>query len=88
MDKQSILDTIRNMAQQSKKPSDILRYLAIDLEMTDQIEMMKLFSEALNVTLGEVTAIGGWWYEGERELNDNDINAYLKSVVEDYQLDG
>ncbi|HIO92536.1 MAG TPA: hypothetical protein EYG68_06795 [Leucothrix mucor] len=85
MDKQNIIEHIRDMAEKHSKPSDILRYLAIDLEMTDQVDMMKLFSEALNVSLGEVTAIAGWWHEGSRELNDKDINAYLTQMVEDYK---
>lgn len=45
--------------------------------MTDQVDIMRLYSEAKGVTLGEVTAIAAWWHEGERELTDKDIDAYL-----------
>lgn len=63
-------------------PSEILKYMTVDLEMTDQVRIMKLFSAAMKVTLGEVTAIAAWWHEGERELNDTDIDAYMRPVVD------
>lgn len=85
MENQDIIKHLRDMAATQSKPSEILRYLTVDLEMTDQINIMKLFSEAFKVTLGEVTMIAAWWHEGSVELNDNDINAYLMPIVEGYQ---
>lgn len=85
MENQDIIEHLRGMAAAQSKPSEILRYLTVDLEMTDQIILMKLFSEAFKVTLGEVTMIAAWWHEGSVELNDNDINAYLMPIVEGYQ---
>ena len=84
MDNQQIIDHLRDMARQKNKPSDMLRYLTVDLEMTDQVNIMKLFSEAMKVSLGEVTMIAAWWHEGKVELNDNDINAYLSPMVNDF----
>ena len=84
MENTRIIEHIRSMAEKHQKPSEILRYLAIDLEMEDQVNMMKLFSEALNVSLGEVTAIAGWWHETPTELNDKDIDAYLKHIIDDF----
>jgi hypothetical protein len=55
----------------------MLKFLTVELEMTDQVDIMRLYSEAKGVTLGEVTAIAAWWHEGERELTDKDIDAYL-----------
>lgn len=72
------------MAQDSKTPAEMLRYLVLDLGNEQQIELMKLFSEAFNVTLGEVTAISAWWHDDTAELNDNDLNAYMFPVVKEY----
>ncbi len=85
MENQDIIEHLREMAKKQSKPSQILRYLTVDLEMTDQVKIMKLFSEAFNVTLGEVTMITAWWHEGSVELNDNDIDAYLMPILEEYQ---
>ena len=77
-----IIETLRNMAQNQSKPSDLLKYLTVELGMTDQVDIMRLFSTSMNVSLGEVTAIAAWWHEGERELTDNDIDAYMAPIVE------
>ena len=77
-----IIEHLRGMAQNQHKPSELLRYLTVDLGMTDQVEIMQLFSTSMKVSLGEVTAIAAWWHEGERELTDNDINAYMTPIVQ------
>lgn len=78
------IQTLQNMAKNSKQPAELLRYLTLDLKIEQQLIIMKLFCEAFNVTLGEVTAITGWWHDGTAEMNDNDINAYMKHVLENY----
>lgn len=85
MENTDIIEHLRTMAESNNKPSDLLRFLAVDLAMTDQVNIMKLFSDAMNVSLGQVTAIAGWWHEGTRELNDNDIDAYLMQMVTDFK---
>ena len=77
-----IIEHLRSMAQNDNKPSELLRYLTVDLGMTDQVDIMQLFSSSMNVSLGEVTVIAAWWHEGERELTDNDINAYMTPIVQ------
>ena len=77
-----IIEHLRSMAQNQNKPSELLRYLTVDLGMTDQVDIMQLFSTSMKVNLGEVTAIAAWWHEGERELTDNDINAYMTPIVQ------
>ena len=77
-----IIEHLRSMAQNQNKPSELLRYLTVNLGMTDQVDIMQLFSTSMNVSLGEVTAIAAWWHEGERELTDNDINAYMTPIVQ------
>ena len=77
-----IIEHLRSMARNQNQPSELLRYLTVDLGMTDQVDIMQLFSSSMNVTLGEVTAIAAWWHEGERELTDNDINAYMTPIVQ------
>lgn len=72
------------MAISQKTPSDMLRYLVLDLKIEQQIELMKLFAEAFGVSLGEVTAISGWWHDNTAEMNDNDINHYIGGVVAEY----
>jgi hypothetical protein len=64
--------------------SEVLRYLAIDCGIEDQVELMLLVSKALGVSLGAVTAIGGWWHENPKELNDEDVDAYLMPVVTEF----
>lgn len=84
MERHALIEHLRSMAESQSTPSDMLKFMTIDLAMTDQVDIMYLFSESMNVTLGEVTAIAAWWHEGERELNDNDIDAYMGPIVEGY----
>ena len=79
-----VIKTLQSMATSEKTPSDMLRYLVLDLKIEQQIELMKLFSDAFDVSLGEVTAISGWWHDHTAELNDNDINHYIGWVVTEY----
>ena len=85
MENNDIIDHLRDMAEKKSTPSDMLKFLTVELSMTDQVDIMRLFSSAMNVTLGEVTAIAAWWHEGERELSDIDIDAYMAPVVKDFQ---
>lgn len=79
-----IIEHLRSMAKNQDKPSDLLKYMTVELGMTDQVDIMQLFSAAMKVTLGEVTAIAAWWHEGERELTDTDIDAYMGPVVSEF----
>ncbi|MEH6455830.1 MAG: hypothetical protein V7749_05885 [Cocleimonas sp.] len=81
MEKQKIIQTLRIMAAEGKKPSEMLRYLVLDIGEQQQIELMLLFTQAFDVTLGEVTAIGGWWHDDSAELNDADIDAYISPLI-------
>ena len=45
---------------------------------------MELFRDAFNTSLGNTTAIGAWWHEGERELDDDAIDSYIGYVIDDY----
>ena len=69
------------MGQEGKKPSELLRYLVLDLGEEQQLELMILFAEAFNCSLGEVTSIGGWWHDDSAELNDTDIDAYISQLI-------
>ncbi len=79
-----VIKTLQSMATSQNTPSDMLRYLVLDLKIEQQIELMKLFTEAFDVSLGEVTAISGWWHDNTAELNDNDINHYISWIIEEY----
>ena len=83
-DKAEIIAKLQRMANSGEKPADMLRYLVIDLKIEQQLELMKIFAEAFEVSLGEVTAITGWWHDETAELNDNDINHYIGGVIGDY----
>ena len=72
------------MAQDGKQAAALLRYLVLELKIEQQLEMMLLFAKAFDVTLGEVTAISGWWHDDSAEMNDNDINAYISPIINDY----
>ncbi len=81
MENKDIIQTLKTMAKEGRKPSDMLRYLVLDVGEQQQIELMLLFTEAFDLTLGEVTAIGGWWYDDSAELNDTDIDAYISPLI-------
>jgi hypothetical protein len=84
MENNDIIQQLRDMAQKQSKPSDMLKFMTVELGMTDQVDIMQLFSSSMNVTLGEVTAIAAWWHEGERELTDTDIDAYMGPIVREF----
>lgn len=87
MTEESIIHQLKLMANNGDKPSELLRYLVLDLEIEQQLELMLLFTKAFDVTLGEVTAISGWWHDDTAELNDNDINAYISPIISSrYQM--
>ena len=81
MTDKEIIKQLRVMAKDDKTPSELLRYLVLELKIEQQLELMLLFSKAFNVTLGEVTAITAWWHDDSAEMNDKDINAYLSNLV-------
>ena len=78
---EEIISTLKTMEETGRKPSEMLRYLVLDLKIEQQLELMLLFTKAFDVTLGEVTAISGWWHDNSAELNDNDIDAYIAPVI-------
>lgn len=79
-----LIPPMREMANNGAKPAEVLRFLAIDNAIQDQVELMSLFAHAYNATMGNVTPIVGWWYEGEHELDDDAINDYIGYVINDY----
>ncbi|MEB8432341.1 hypothetical protein OO007_08905 [Cocleimonas sp. KMM 6892] len=81
MKREEIVDTLKLMAAEKKTPAEMLRFLVLEQEIEQQLEWMTLFSEAFDVTLGEVTALSGWWHDESAELNDNDINAYISPLI-------
>lgn len=81
MNEEDIIKQLQQMSKAGDKPSALLRYLVLDLKIEQQLELMLLFTKAFDVTLGEVTAISGWWHDDTAELNDNDINHYISHVI-------
>lgn len=81
IERKLIIQNLKNMGQEGKKPSELLRYLVLDLGEEQQLELMILFAEAFNCSLGEVTSIGGWWHDDSAELNDTDIDAYISQLI-------
>jgi len=84
MQQDQTIQTLRTMAQDGKQAAELLHYLVLELKVEQQLELMVLFSKAFDVTLGEVTAITGWWHDDSAEMNDNDINAYISPIINDY----
>ena len=80
------INKLQEMAVTGGKPSEMLRYLVLDQKVEQQLELMKIFTEAFDVSLGEVTAISGWWHDDSAEMNDNDIDAYISPLVNDYVI--
>jgi len=62
----------------------IRRSFARSILMIDQYikELMLRFTEAFDLSLGQVTAIGGWWHDDSAELNDTDIDAYISPLIQ------
>ena len=58
-----------------------MRYLVLDLGEQQQLELMLRFTETFNLSMGEVTSIGGWWHDDSAELNDADIDAYISPLI-------
>ena len=83
-DHQSLIVQMRGMARNNSKASQILRFLVINQGIEDQVLLMELFRDAFNTSLGSVTAIGAWWHEGERELDDEAIDSYTSYVITDF----
>ncbi len=81
MEKNEIILRLKALSNEGKKPSEMLRYLVLEVGEQQQIELMLLFTEAFDLTLGEVTAIGGWWHDDSAELNDADIDAYISPLI-------
>lgn len=84
MSNNTLIQQLRDMARNGSKPSQLLRFLVLEQQIEDQILQMELFRDAFNAPLGSVTAIGAWWHEGERELDDEAIDSYIGYVVTDY----
>jgi len=83
-DHQQLIVQMRDMARGNNKASQILRFLVIDQGIEDQVLLMELFRDAFKTSLGSVTAIGAWWHEGERELDDEAIDSYISYVITDF----
>jgi hypothetical protein len=79
-----LITPMQALAKTGAKPADVLRFLAIENNIHDQVELMSLFAQAFNSSMGNVTPIVGWWFEGEHELDDEAINDYIGYVIEDY----
>lgn len=79
-----IIEQMRGMARDNNKASQILHFLVIDQGIEDQVRLMELFRDAFKTSLGSVTAIGAWWHEGERELDDEAIDSYIGYVITNY----
>jgi hypothetical protein len=81
---QQLIEQMRGMARGGNKSSHILRFLVIDQGIEDQLLLMELFRDAFKTPFGSVTAIGAWWHEGERELDDEAIDSYIGYVIDDF----
>jgi len=84
-DNAKLIETIQAKLLSGASVAEVLRYLSIDCSIEDQVELMNLMGEALGVGLGAVTAIAGWWHEGVKELNDEDVNAYITPLVDEWR---
>jgi len=82
--KNELIQHMQSMARSGSKTSQILRFLVIQQGIEEQLMLMELFRDAFNTSFGSITAIGAWWHEGERELDDEAIDSYIGYVVEDF----
>lgn len=80
----NIISALQQKAKAGGSAASLLRYLVLEQNIEAQIVLMEYFCEAFNINLGAITAIGAWWHEGERELDDEALNAYIQWVVDDY----
>lgn len=81
----AITNNLQQQALAGANAAELLRYLVLEQKIEEQIVLMEYFCAAFDINLGAVTAIGAWWHEGERELDDEALNAYIQWVVDDYR---
>ena len=79
-----IIESMREQAKAGASPAVLLRDVAKEHGIVQQIVWMELFSEACECNMGSVTAIGAWWHEGDNELSDSDLDAYIQYVIDEY----
>ena len=80
----ALISELRERAQAGERLSQMLRYVAQERGIHQQIVWMELFAEAFQTNLGSLTALSAWWFEGESELTDDDLDDYVHYVVEEY----
>ena len=82
---QMLTSELREKALAGSSVAELLRFLTLEQDLEDQVQIMALFSEAFNVPMGRVTALGSWWHEDHPELDDEAINAYVGDVLVEYR---
>lgn len=79
-----VLADVLHMAWLGKKPSEVLRYLVLDTGIKSKVQLIAIFRNSFNVSLGKVTCIGGWWHDESAELDDERIDELLKPIFDAY----
>lgn len=79
-----LIQHMQGMARGGSNVSQILRFLTIDRGIEEQLMLMELFRDAFKAPFGSITAIGAWWHEGARELDDEAIDSYIGYVITDF----
>lgn len=83
-DYEAILTEVGRMAIDGCLPSTILKYLIENRGISGKAQLMAVFRNGFETNLGSVTCIGGWWIDGNSELDDSQIDDLLKPVLDGF----
>lgn len=69
------------MFHSGQRPSDILRFFALQHEEASIPDLMQLMRDAFSITYEDSQCIGGWWHDGTGELSDEQLNSFLAQQI-------
>ncbi len=79
-----VVDTLRSMALNGSKPSEMLRKIITyhPSEMLERSVFARYFKEAFCFLEGEYSPIHGWLPDGTGELNDSNIDYLMTKRIQ------
>jgi hypothetical protein len=71
------------MYKDGSSPAEILRYFALLDKEAGIPDLMQLMRDAFLLPNDSVQSIGGWWHDGSGELDDERLNRFLMSAMQE-----
>lgn len=79
---EKVQSEVADSYKQGKRPSQILREVALLHPETSVPELMKLMRDVFSLSYTAVQCIGGWWHDGTGELTDAELDLFLVPEIE------